>query len=77
LTLAHGDQEVERIVQAFKESVREMQAGEFLPGNPDNGRTLDANDPPIPGARLGRDQQGNPAWFVPHPENPGKYVQVS
>ncbi|HYJ09117.1 MAG TPA: aminotransferase class III-fold pyridoxal phosphate-dependent enzyme, partial [Polyangiaceae bacterium] len=77
LTLAHGAAEVERIVQAFKESVREMQAGEFLPGNPDAARTLDASQPPIPGARLGRDQQGNPAWFVPHPETPGKYVQVS
>jgi acyl transferase domain-containing protein len=32
--------------------------------------------PPVPGARLGRDAQGNPAWFVPDPNRPGKYLQV-
>lgn len=29
-----------------------------------------------PGARLGRDAHGKPAWFVPDPNRPGKYVQV-
>jgi glutamate-1-semialdehyde aminotransferase len=78
LTLAHGDAEIGLIVKAFKESVREMQAGEFLPGgsNPTTP-SLDSNQPPVAGARMGRDQQGNPAWFIPHPETPGKYVQVS
>jgi acyl carrier protein len=33
--------------------------------------------PPMPGARLGRDRHGNPAWYVPHPEIPGKYVLYS
>jgi acyl transferase domain-containing protein len=32
--------------------------------------------PPVPGARLGRDAQGRPAWFVPDPNRPGKYLQV-
>ncbi len=77
ITMAHGDAEVAFITNAFKESVREMQAGDFLPGNSDASAALDANQPPVAGARLGRDQQGNPAWFVPHPETPGKYVQVS
>ena len=77
LTMAHGDAEVAQIVKAFKDSVREMQAGEFLPGNGGEAPALDVNQPPVAGARLGRDQQGNPAWFVPHPETPGKYVQVS
>ena len=76
ITMAHGDAEVAYIVNAFKESVREMQAGEFLPGG-EATTTVDASQPPVAGARLGRDQQGNPAWFVPHPETPGKYVQVS
>jgi len=77
LTMAHGDAEVAQIVKAFKDAVREMQAGEFLPGNGGEAPALDVNQPPVAGARLGRDQQGNPAWFVPHPETPGKYVQVS
>jgi hypothetical protein len=31
----------------------------------------------VPGARLGRDTDGRPAWFVPNPEQPGKYRKVS
>jgi acyl transferase domain-containing protein len=30
----------------------------------------------IPGARLGRDENGRPAWFVSDPNRPGKYIQV-
>ncbi len=36
---------------------------------------LDAAHPPVPGARLGRDASGKPAWFVPKPGHPGKYVK--
>jgi hypothetical protein len=32
--------------------------------------------PPQPGAKLGRDRQGNPAWFIPDPDRAGKYLQV-
>jgi acyl transferase domain-containing protein len=37
----------------------------------------EAQAPPVPGARLGRDAAGNEAWFVPDPNRPGKYLQVS
>jgi hypothetical protein len=37
---------------------------------------LQRNQPPIPGARLGRDPEGNPAWYIPDANRPGKYVQV-
>jgi hypothetical protein len=30
----------------------------------------------VPGARLGRDNEGNPAWFIADPDQPGKYLQV-
>ena len=36
---------------------------------------LDAARPPVPGARLGRDSSGKPAWFVPKPGHPGKYIK--
>jgi acyl transferase domain-containing protein/acyl carrier protein len=29
-----------------------------------------------PQAKLGRDRAGNPAWFIPDPDRPGKYLQV-
>ena len=32
--------------------------------------------PPVPGAMLGRDPEGNPAWYVTDPERPGKYLMV-
>jgi acyl transferase domain-containing protein/glutamate-1-semialdehyde aminotransferase len=34
------------------------------------------NQPPQPGAKLGRDREGNPAWFIPDPDRAGKYLQV-
>ena len=34
------------------------------------------SQPPVPGARLGRDPQGNPAWFIVDPQRPGKYLRV-
>jgi len=68
LTTAHTDEDLERLVQAFKDSISEMQQADFLPGR--------ALTPPVPGARLGKDQAGVDAWFVPDPARPGKYLQV-
>jgi glutamate-1-semialdehyde aminotransferase len=69
LTTAHSDADLERIVWAFGESLAEMQRGGFLPGAP-------APEPPLAGARLGRDLEGREAWFVPDPERPGQYLQL-
>jgi len=30
----------------------------------------------VPGAKLGKDRDGRPAWFVPNPDAPGKFVKV-
>jgi glutamate-1-semialdehyde aminotransferase len=76
LTLAHGDAEIAYIVDAFKAAVREAQAADFLPGGAVE-QSFDADRPPVPGARLGRDAGGNAAWFVQDPSTPGKYLQVS
>jgi acyl carrier protein len=40
------------------------------------GKVLDAARPPFPGARLGRDPTGQPAWFVPRADQPGKFVKL-
>ncbi|MFC0679580.1 amino acid adenylation domain-containing protein [Lysobacter korlensis] len=39
--------------------------------------TYDLRQPPRPDARLGRDAQGNPAWFIPNPDAPGKFMKLS
>jgi len=35
-----------------------------------------ASNSPVPGAKLGRDPNGNPAWYIADPERPGKHLQV-
>jgi len=64
LTLAHTDADLDRVVAAFRETLAEMQAADFLPKRTD-----------VP--RKGRDAEGREAWFVPDPDRPGKFLQVA
>jgi hypothetical protein len=76
LTTAHSEADVALVRKAFEEAVYEMQRGGFfVPA--ETPRPAPSGQPPVPGARLGRDQNGNPAWFVPDPSRPGKYARVS
>ncbi|HEY0505279.1 MAG TPA: aminotransferase class III-fold pyridoxal phosphate-dependent enzyme, partial [Lysobacter sp.] len=78
ITTAHSDEDLARIATAFKEAVAELQDMEFLPRRAATPKTvMDASKPVVPGARLGREPDGTPAWFVPNPEQPGKYMKVS
>lgn len=76
MTTAHTPQDIAIIKKAFKEAVTELQESDFLPRKVVAKPTLDASQPPVPGARLGRDADGKPAWFVANPEAPGKYLKV-
>lgn len=77
-TTAHSEADFVAIGKAFKDSVLELQEAEFLPRRRQaEVRTLDADKPPVTGARLGKDAEGNPAWFVPNPDAPGKFMRVS
>lgn len=85
-TLSHTDADIEFVTRAFKDGVAELQAIGFLPsvipvnaatdGHSNGNGKGDRNQPPQPGARLGKDPEGNPAWYVPDPDRPGKYLQV-
>ena len=75
LTTAHTDADVAAVIAAFKESFFDMQRGGFFIGDSAVRAVLPA-EPPVAGARLGRDREGNPGWFVPDPEQPGKYRQL-
>lgn len=33
-----------------------------------------ANDPPLEGSKLGRDEKGNPAWFIEDVHQKGEFV---
>lgn len=78
LTDAHTDADVDQIINAFKGSIEEMQSAGFYPESTRDTTpsSFNATQPPVPGARLGRDEHGNPAWFVPNPNQSGKYMKV-
>jgi glutamate-1-semialdehyde aminotransferase/acyl carrier protein len=68
LTLGHTDDDLDRVAEAFARTVDEMAAVGFLPST--------RSQPPVTGARLGRDALGRKAWFVPDPDRTGKYLQI-
>ncbi|MFC0679115.1 aminotransferase class III-fold pyridoxal phosphate-dependent enzyme [Lysobacter korlensis] len=77
LTTAHTEADIASIVEAFKQSVIELQEAEFLPRRRRSTQIeFDPKRPPRPDARLGRDASGSPAWFIPNPDAPGKYIKV-
>ncbi|HSX63117.1 MAG TPA: aminotransferase class III-fold pyridoxal phosphate-dependent enzyme [Pseudoxanthomonas sp.] len=76
-TTAHSEADFKTIIQAYKDSVLELQEAELLPRKAATSRTvMDGDKPAVPGARLGRDPEGRPAWYVPNPDNPGQYLKV-
>lgn len=75
MTTAHTQQDIATIKSAFKESVAEMQEAELLPRRAVAKPDFDPSQPPVPNARLGRDRDGQPAWFVPDPAAQGKYTR--
>ncbi|MBO9648308.1 MAG: amino acid adenylation domain-containing protein [Variovorax sp.] len=75
MTTAHSQQDIATIKSAFKESIAEMQEAELLPRRAVVQSTFDASHPPVPNARLGRDKDGQPAWFVPDPNAQGKFTK--
>jgi glutamate-1-semialdehyde aminotransferase len=77
MTTAHTAQDIAVIKTAFKEAVAELQEADFIPKRGSGAAVaFDASRPPVPGARLGRDAEGKPAWFVANAQSPGKYIKV-
>jgi amino acid adenylation domain-containing protein len=77
MTTAHGAHDIATIKTAFKEAVSELQASDFLPRRATSQTAaFDAARPPVPGARLGRDPDGRPAWYVSSPNTPGKFIRL-
>jgi hypothetical protein len=85
LTAAHTPDDIDRLVERFRLSIERMIADGMLhskaslakaSADADAGAAI-SPAPPVPGARLGKDPRGNPAWYAPDPERPGAYVQIS
>ena len=76
-TTAHSEDDFQAITQAYKDSVLELQESGFIPRHAATSRTvMDAAKPAVAGARLGRDPEGRPAWYVANPQQPGKFMKV-
>lgn len=80
VTEANTPKELQSIANAFSESANELISSGFLLPVLDKSVNFvqqeTDNSPPVEGARLGRDTEGNPAWFIPNPQYPGKYLQI-
>lgn len=43
---------------------------------PEKKHIIMANESPVQGSKLGRDENGNPAWFIEDPNQKGKFVMI-
>ena len=79
LTTSHSDADIEKILNCFDESLTELKAEGLIPDyeHPEVDENESLNMPPVPGAKLGKDKEGNPAWFIKDEKNPGKFLQVN
>jgi amino acid adenylation domain-containing protein len=89
ITTAHTAADIAFILGALEKTCVELRESGFMPertypievvNSTLNGEAsamedliVEADEPPVPGARIGRTPKGDPAWFVPDPERPGKY----
>lgn len=81
ITEATSDADINQIIKCFIESMDAMIEAGFFPdvfenNEPLNTIVVDGSHPPVKGAKLGKDENGNPAWFIKNPNQDGKYLQV-
>ncbi len=81
ITDAFTVKDIEFVAGSFIESANELcELGFINKIKKLNGKHVaqfDPSKPPVEGARLGKDPQGNEGWFIPDPDRPGKFMQVS
>ncbi|RYZ34126.1 MAG: aminotransferase class III-fold pyridoxal phosphate-dependent enzyme, partial [Sphingobacteriales bacterium] len=79
MTTAHSKEDIQRMIACFEESLTELIAVGFIPAyeHPAADENKNLNQPPVPGAKLGKDKDGNPAWFVSDEKEPVKYLMVT
>lgn len=86
LTDSYTDADLVSIKNVLLSSIDELVDHEFIPLNSNLGKTETPNEkktlsqfndnPPVEGAKLGMDSDGNPAWFVSDDKNQGNYVKI-
>lgn len=85
MTEAYKEEDLTQIINTMKNCLEKMVSAGFFFINKsesiatklsDLNNPVIINKPPVEGAKLGRDKDGNPAWFVPDYNKTGKYVKI-
>ena len=86
LTEAFTEEDVTRIIDTVIKCIEEMVAAGFFVNKTesmivkqsDTSSFLIINkQPPVSGAKLGKDKEGNPAWFVADSTKNGEYIKIN
>lgn len=81
MTASHTPDDIDRLVEGFRLSIERMIADGMLHSakvsRAEEGTPVSALGPPVPGAKLGKDPRGNPAWYAPDPDRPGAYLLIT
>ncbi|MEM6575223.1 MAG: hypothetical protein AAF736_13190 [Pseudomonadota bacterium] len=77
LTEQHSEEDLSKVAEALKRSAAELIQAGLLDGDPVAAKKqLSARDAIPPGARLGRNAAGEPAYFIEDPDKKGRYIEV-
>ncbi len=85
LTLAYTQDDINTIVNAFEEAIDDLVHGGIFGSDttkqieetPRKTTSHSINKPPVPHARLGIDEDGNPAWFVKDDNKKDEYIKIN
>ena len=90
LTEAHTEKDITKIIDAFTSTFAELTSMGLMPGGSHSKsesttttpKLINTTEdqflsPPISGARLGKDPQGNPGWYIPDPNEPNKFLKYN
>lgn len=77
LTTEHSQADVQKILQAFKKSLAQLILIGLIEGDAAAAKKFMSGEGAVPpGARLGKNAQGIPAYFIEDPKRPGAYIEV-
>ncbi|WP_179376320.1 polyketide synthase [Winogradskyella wichelsiae] len=84
MTEAFTDDDIDYLIKNFIKSIEELVAVGIFTSVPNtnitdgikNLSTKELNTPPVPNARLGLDDEGNPAWFVNDEKTKDEFLRI-